>query len=129
MKSIYVKDIYAGNKINSTFLVAEKNMAVSQKGSPYLNLRLKDRTGEIDGRVWDSAVEFGQLFNKGDVIDIQSRAVSYKDAIQLSISKLMKVDDFEIDPSDFLPTSGLDLDGIFEDLMKFVEKINTPCLK
>ena len=129
MKSIYVKDIYAGNKISSTFIVAEKNMAVSQKGSPYLNLRLKDRTGEIDGRVWDSAVEFGQLFNKGDVIDIQSRAVSYKNAIQLSISKLMKVDDSEIDPSDFLPTSGLDLDGMFEDLMEFVEKIDTPCLK
>ena len=129
MKSIYIKDIQMGDKISDVFLVAEKNMAVSQKGSPYLNLRLKDRTGEIDGRVWDNAVELGKLFNKGDFIHIRSRAASYRNAIQLSISHVRKIDDSEIDPSDFLPVSGSNIDTMFEELMEFVEKINTPCLR
>ena len=129
MKSIYIKDIHVGDKISDGFLVAEKNMAVSQKGSPYLNLRLKDRTGEIDGRVWDNAVELGKLFNKGDFVHIRSRAASYRNAIQLSISHVRKIDGSEIDPSDFLPASGFDPDKMFEDLMEFIEKVNTPCLK
>lgn len=129
MKNIYIKDIRAGDKISDTFLVAEKNMAVSQKGSPYLNLRLKDRTGEMEGRVWDNAVELGKLFNKGDFIHIRSKAASYRNAIQLSISHVKKIGGSEIDPSDFLPASRFDPDKMFEDLMGFVEKVNTPCLK
>jgi 3'-5' exoribonuclease len=39
-KEIYLKDIKQGEKVASTFLVAEKNMAFSLKGSPYLNVRL-----------------------------------------------------------------------------------------
>ena len=36
-KEIYLKDIKQGDKVASTFLAAEKNMAFSLKGSPYLN--------------------------------------------------------------------------------------------
>ena len=67
-KEIYLKDIKQGEKVSSSFLVAEKNMAFSQKGSPYLNLKLKDKTGELDGKVWDNAVEFDQQFKKGDIV-------------------------------------------------------------
>ena len=129
MKEIYINDIRVGDKINDTFMVVEKNMAVSQKGSPYLTLRLKDKTGEIEGRVWDNAIELNKLFNKGDVIHIRSRAINYRNAIQLAIQEVRKVDDAKLDPRDFLPTSGSNTDRMFEDLMEFVEKVKTPCLK
>lgn len=129
MKNIYIKDIHAGDKVNDTFLVVEKNMAVSQKGSPYLNLSLRDRTGEIDGRIWDNAVALNKLFGRGDVVDVKSRAVSYRNSIQLSISGLRKVDSDEVDLGNFLPASELDVGRMFEDLMEFVEKVDTPCLK
>ena len=40
-------------------------MAFSQKGSPYLILRLKDKSGELDSKVWENAVELDRLFKKG----------------------------------------------------------------
>jgi len=129
MKSIYIKDIHVGDKISDAFLVAEKNMAVSHKGSPYLNIRLKDKTGEIEGRVWDNAVDLSKRFDRGDIIYIRCRATSYKNTIQLSISEVKKVGDSELDPSDFLPVSGSNIDKMFEELMEFVEKVNTPCLR
>lgn len=33
-KSMYVKDIKTGDKVNEVFLTAEKNLAYSQKGAP-----------------------------------------------------------------------------------------------
>ena len=71
-KETYLQDIRQGDKIASTFLVAEKSMAFSQKGSAYLNVRLKDKTGEMDGKVWDHAAEMDQIFKKGDIIWLDS---------------------------------------------------------
>jgi 3'-5' exoribonuclease len=38
-KSVYIKDIKPGEKVNESFLVTEKNLAFSQKGTPYLGER------------------------------------------------------------------------------------------
>ena len=129
MKNIYVKDIEAGNKVNDVFLVTEKNMAVSQKGSPYLNLRLRDKTGEIEGRVWENAAHLNRIFQKGDVIEIRSRAVNYRNITQLSISQIAKMEDSDTNPADYSPASKSDIDEMFQELMFFVEKITTPPLK
>jgi len=128
-KNIYVKDIEAGNKVNDIFLVTEKNLAVSQKGSPYLNLRLRDKTGEVEGRVWENAAALNRLFQKGDVIEIRSRATNYRNVTQLSISQIAKVEDSHINPADYSPASKSDIDKMFEDLMKFVEEIKTPPMR
>ncbi|MGZ6276901.1 MAG: HD family phosphohydrolase, partial [Syntrophales bacterium] len=61
-KSVYIKDIKPGEKVNESFLVTEKNLAFSQKGTPYLNVRLKDKTGEVDGKIWENAIEWDKAF-------------------------------------------------------------------
>jgi 3'-5' exoribonuclease len=129
MKNIYVKNIEAGDRINDRFLVTEKNMAVSQKGSPYLNLRLRDKTGEIEGRVWENAAHLNRIFQKGDVIEVRSRAVNYRNITQLSISQIAKMEDSDTNPADYSPASKSDIDEMFQELMFFVEKITTPSLK
>ena len=129
IKSIYIKDIRPGDKILDSFLVAEKNLAFSQKGSPYLNLRLKDRTGEVEGKIWENADEWDKQFKKGDVIQVQSRAVSFKNTLQLSIHDVEKLDESDINPADFFPSAGRDIEEMFTELMSYVGKMETPYLK
>ena len=128
-KNIYVKDIKAGDKVTDFFLVSEKNSAFSQKGAAYLNLRLKDKTGELDGKVWDNVDELDKTFKKGDIICLQSRAVSYKNIIQLALLSARQAQDDEIDPADFFPAAEGNPDEIFGELMVFVEKVQNPPLK
>jgi 3'-5' exoribonuclease len=128
-KTIYTKNIRPGEKISESFLVTEKNLAFSQKGSPYLNLRLKDKTGEMEGKIWENATEFDKQFKRGDIVHVQSRAVSFKNMIQLSINEIRKMEDSEVNPSDYFPAAGRDIEEIFQEMMSYVEDINTPCLK
>ncbi|MDD5723090.1 MAG: HD domain-containing protein [Syntrophales bacterium] len=128
-KNIYVKDIRAGDRVSDLFLVTEKNMAISQKGNPYLNLKLRDKTGEIEGRVWDRAVEINGTFRMGDIILIQSQAVSFRNIVQLSIVKLSVVDGPAVTPADYLPSSVSDIPEMFEALMDIIHKIQNPHLK
>ena len=118
-KSVYVKDIKTGDRVNEAFLAAEKNLAYSQKGSPYLNLRLRDRTGDVDGKIWENALAWDKAFKKGDLIRVQARALSFKNAIQLSISELRKVEDGEVELSDYFPVARGDLDQMFAGIRGF----------
>ncbi|MEN6469477.1 MAG: OB-fold nucleic acid binding domain-containing protein, partial [Smithella sp.] len=108
IKEIYLQDIKPGDKIASSFLVAEKSMAFSQKGSAYLNVRLKDKTGETDGKVWDNAAEWDRVFKKGDIIYIEGRAQSYRNTLQISIITVKPCAPEDTDPSDYLPVSKMD---------------------
>lgn len=127
-KSIYLKDIKQGEKISSSFLVAEKNMAFSLKGSPYLTVKLKDKTGELDGKVWDNAVEFDQQFKKGDIIAVEGRANTYKNSIQISIVGIKKCNWEEVEPTDYLPGAKGDVDGMFNELLGHVDTVQNEAL-
>lgn len=128
-KSIYVKDIKAGDKVSTAFLVAEKNMAYSQKGAPYLNLKLKDRTGEVDAKVWDNAPQWDPVFGKGDIVHCQARAVSYKNALQLSILEIRPLKAGDVDPADFFPCARRDPEAMFAELEGLVASVAAPHLK
>ncbi len=127
-KKIYVKDIKTGDKVREIFLAAEKNLAYSQKGSPYLNIRLKDRTGDVDGKVWENAITWDKAFKKGDLIRIQARALSFKNAIQLSIIELKKVEDAEVELADYFPVAKGDRAAMFAEILAYCDQVKTPCL-
>jgi 3'-5' exoribonuclease len=129
VKRIYVKDIKAGDRVSDTFLVLDKNMAFSQKGAPYLSLRLRDRTGDIEGRIWDRAVELDRLFRKGDVVLVHSRAASYKNLIQLSIVDIRKAEDEGMDLREYALSSRFDIEEMYSGVMTFIGEIKNPHLK
>ena len=129
VKNLYAKDIHSGDRIDDLFIAAEKTLAYSQKGAPYLNVRLQDRTGDVDGKIWENALAWDKMFKKGDVLRIQGRALSYKDAVQVSVSGLQKVDDDDVDIALFLPSARRDREVMFAELMRYCDAVKTPCLK
>lgn len=128
-KNIYIRDIKAGEKICDTFLVTEKNMAFSQKGAPYLNLRLKDKTGEIDGKIWEEAPAWDKVFKKGDIVSVVSRSASFKNNIQLSIIAVEKAVEADLNLSDYMPAARRSAEVMQAELMLLVESVRDPFLK
>jgi len=128
-KSVYISDIKAGDKVGDFFLVAEKNLSFSQKGAPYLNLRVKDKTGELDGKIWDNAREWDKVFKRGDIVHLESRAVNYKNNVQLSIVEVKKAEEEEIDISDYMPAAAKDGEVMLGELLTFFEGIKDLHLK
>ncbi len=126
MKSVFVKDIRAGSKVDDLFLVTLKNVAYSQKGSPYLVMKLRDNTGEIEGRVWDNAGEMEKKFKKGDIVRISCRAVSFKNVLQLSITDVAPMETRDFDVADYLPVSKFDIETMFSELLAIIGTVQDP---
>jgi 3'-5' exoribonuclease len=129
MERTFVKGIRENDQVDGVFWVKEKALPVSRTGAPYLRLRLADRTGEIEARVWDGVEAFADLFTRDDFIRIKAQATSYQDKIQLNIKSLKKAGDDEIALEDFLASSARDPDEMLAELIAIVQGIENPFLK
>ena len=49
----YIKDLHEGETIRNVYLCKGKRSAETRNGKPYDNLILQDKTGTLDGKVWD----------------------------------------------------------------------------
>lgn len=104
-KTVYVDQIKERERIESIFLVRDKITAMAKNGKPYMTLKLMDRTGEVEGRIWDRVDEFSRQFDKDDFILINAKASVYMGKMQVVVQDLKKVDESLVDLSDFLPVS------------------------
>ncbi|MDK2848169.1 MAG: 3-5 exoribonuclease, partial [Desulfuromonadales bacterium] len=102
MKKAYAGQIKDRDIVNDSFLVREKITAMARNGKPYLTIKLMDRTGEVDGRVWDRVEEISGCFEKNDFVQVQGKASLYLGKMQLVIQNLKKVDDSQVDLADYL---------------------------
>jgi len=129
MEKLYVNQIKNGDKVESIFLVKEKNTGITRNGNIYLHLMLMDKTGEIKARIWDNAEEFTKKFEKNDFIKIKSRASLYQKMLQLTIKSLEYVPPDEVFIDDFLPKTKKNIEKLFNELKELTKGINNTYLK
>ncbi len=129
MERTFINQIRENDVVEGVFWVKEKSLSTSRTGSPYLRVRLADRTGEIEGRVWDGVEEFADLFERDDFIRIKAQANSYQDRVQLNIKSLKRCEVDEVSLDDFLPSSARDPDEMLAELVKISTTIGNRYLK
>ena len=105
MKEIYVEQIKEREPIVTVFLVREKTVAMAKNGKPYMTLKLMDRTGEVEGRIWDNVERLDRVFTKNDFIKVSGKASVYMGKLQLVIQELERLDENSVDLGDFVPVS------------------------
>lgn len=129
MKNIFVNNIKEKDRIEDIFLVAKKEMGMSKSGKPYLNIKLMDKTGEMEARVWDDAEELSKNFKRNDFVEIKGNALAYQGGLQLNISEISKVDEDTIAIRDFLPTSDREPEEMMAELGLIVAGIKSNSIR
>src|SRR5437870_6124057 len=131
MKDFFICDCsQQENKvITSSFVVVSKQVKPKKTGEPYLALTLGDRTGQIEAKMWDNVEEFIDVFEQDDFLKIKGLINKYKNRFQLTIHKLRRMQDAEVDFSDYLPKTSRDIDELWHTLTDFVGTFENPYLK
>jgi 3'-5' exoribonuclease len=129
MERIFINQFKRGQSVEGFFLSKEKTVSKTKTGNPYLSLRLADRTGEIEGRVWDKASDFGSLFEKDDVIKVHGEVDEFQGVLQLRVLRLRKAAAGEFDLTDFLPKTAHDVDSMLSEIKGIAESLRNPHLR
>ena len=125
---IYIRDLHEGDRISQIYLCKTKVTATSKNGKSYYSLKLQDKTGTLDGKVWELSNSIGH-FEAMDYIQVDGEVTVYNNALQLNIRRVRRADKGEYDQKDYMPASGLDADEMYADLMKLASKISNPKMK
>src|ERR1700726_1508430 len=131
MKEFYISDcIRHENKIiTSNFVVVSKQIKPKKSGEPYLALTLGDRSGQLDAKMWDNVEEVLNAFEQDDFLKVKGLVNKYKNRFQLTIHKVRKLGESEIEFSDYLPKTTKNIDELWQTLADFVASFRNPHLQ
>ncbi|MDI6754657.1 MAG: HD domain-containing protein [Thermodesulfobacteriota bacterium] len=129
MEKIFVNQLKKGHAVESIFLVKEKSLTRTKTGNLYLSLRLTDRSGEVEGRVWENALDFSSLFGKDDFIKVRADVDEFQGTLQLRILKLKKCGDAEVMLDDFLPKTPQNIEKMFSEIKSIASGVQQPFLR
>jgi 3'-5' exoribonuclease len=129
MKSPYVNELEASQLITTSFLVHSKEIRQKKTGEPYLSLLLGDRTGDLDAKMWDNVAEVMEEFERDDFVKIKGLVQIYHNRPQLTVHKLRRMDESEVDFGDYFPSSRRDPQEMWAELRGVIAGMNNPHLK
>lgn len=129
MKSPYVSELEPNKVIQTSFLVHSKEIRQKKSGEFYLSLLLADRTGELDAKMWDNVSDVLEAFDRDDFVKVKGLIQIFHNRPQLTIHKLRRMDDSEIDYVDYFPSSRRDPEEMWSELRALIAEIANPRLK
>ncbi len=129
MKSPFVDALVPNEIVTAQFLVTSKEIRQKKTGEPYLSLHLADRTGEIEAKMWDNVVEVMHTFERDHFVKVKGLHQLYNNRSQFTIHKLRRLEDHEVELSDYFPCSERNADEMFAELQGLIEGIQNPHLR
>ena len=124
----YIETLHEGETIRNTYLCKGKRSAETRNGKPYDNLILQDKTGTLDGKIWDPNSLGIDDFDALDYIDVVGDVTSFAGAMQLNIKRVRKASEDEYDPADYLPVSENSTDDMYSQLRAFIDSVENTYL-
>lgn len=125
MKKTFISDIRKDTEVNDFFLVVKKAIYSSRNNSRYASVRLKDRTGVMEARIWDRVDELSANFERNDIVYVESKAKLYQDQLQLNITSIRREEQqlSADDIREFYPESSSGAGQLREDFLRLTDEI------
>ena len=125
----YINTLVEGETIRNIYLCKGKRSAETRNGKPYDNLILQDKTGTLDGKVWDPNSNGIADYVENDFIEVFGDVITYNNNLQLNIRQIRKATEGEYAPADYMPTTDKSTDGMYQELLSYINRIENSYLR
>lgn len=125
MKKQFVKDLSTGNKVNDIFYIRSRRVLDKRDGGKFLILELSDKTGTIQGKVWDYE-EFLTESAPNSFAKIQGDVIEYNNETQIKVINIQKISDKEISATDFIASSRFNIEEMHKELLTYFDLVKDP---
>lgn len=129
MEHKFINQISAGQTINDIYMVKDPILRSTARGDLYIAMYLSDKTGQLNGRMWQATEEVYSALPKPGFVHIQGRSELYQNNLQVIINNITVIDPEKVDTDDFLPRTQKNVKQMFEEVKQIVAKIKNPTLK
>ena len=115
--------------VRMQLLVAQKNLLRQKNGKPYLALMLMDRTGSVEGRVWNDADRYDGECEQGSVVEVEAVVIRYNNRLQLKINRIVKLPESSVEIENFVPASSRDRNQMLDEVRQMLDGMQDDTLR
>lgn len=121
-----IANLSAGSVITETYYLREVRRGIARNGTRFLALKLSDRSGSMEARVWSGADAIEAGLAPDSFIRVTGTVESWRGRNQLNISSAVPIDPEDLDQRDFVPSSYRDMEELQGFLEYFISEIIDP---
>ena len=125
----FINTLTEGDSVRSIYLCKGKRSAETRNGKPYDNVILQDKTGTLDGKVWEPNSQGIADYDEKDFIEVVGDVISYNNSLQMNIKQIRKAKVGEYNVTDFSPSTDKDVEEMYKELLGFISKIKDENLR
>lgn len=119
----YIEDLREDMTINEIYFCRKKQELQTKAGKTYYSLVLQDKTGNLDGKVWNVTSGGIDEFSSLDYINVSGRVTSFQGNLQLNIERVRKCEEGEYEEADYMPCTKKDVNEMYGELTRFIESV------
>lgn len=122
-KRTFVSDLSPGSEVDDIFFLTAVAERFSKAGGRFIILKLSDRSGAVDARIWEEAGAFAGVLSSDSFARVSGTVVGSRNRLQVNISEVEPLGAEALDQRDFLPSSYRDTGELAGFLKYFLTEV------
>ena len=124
----YISDFVTNTSVTSFFILSEVTGAKTKNNKDYLKMRLSDKTGEVDAKMWDPpAGVTAASFKKGAIVKVHGDVSEWLDKHQVSVKQMREaVEADDVDTADLFERSKVEPKIMLQELFDVLDMRMSP---
>lgn len=123
-----IDSLREGDRINEIYLCRTKVQALTKAGKAYESLTLQDKTGSVDGKIWDPGSQGIGDYEALDYINVVADVTSFQGQLQLNIKRVRKCREGEYDPAEYVPSTEGDVEAMYAEILGIIDTVKNEYL-
>ena len=125
----FINQIEPGEAIDDIYIIRDPILRSTTRGDLYIAMFISDRSGQLNGRMWQATETIYKALPKPGFVHILGRSELYQNNLQIIVNNVSVVDASKVNIDDFLARTDKDTKQMFEEVKKIVGRIKNPQLK
>ena len=122
-----IKDYKINDEFEGFMLIKEVRKGIASNGKPFLTLIFRDKTGEIDAKLWGATPEDEEMYQPEKVVKLTGNINEFRGRAQFRIKTIRiatTADNVRI--SDFLETAPIEVEELKVLMTEFIFEMKNP---
>lgn len=123
----YINELRDGEMFTEVYLCKQCQILKTKTGKSYMSLLLQDKSGTIDGKIWDLGPGVANI-EPMDYVKVEGQITMFQNSLQMNIRRARKADEGEYDVTDYMPATEKDVKAMYAELKTFMDSVKEPHL-
>jgi len=126
---VFIKDLVENGNVSEVYLCKGKQLGTAKNGSNYLTFTFMDKTGTIDGKIWDVSEDTMSDLEEitvGSFVNVRGAITSFNGKLQINISGISMADDY--DESNYYPITDKNIEEMWNKTTELVNSVENEFL-